>query len=192
MHSLQKVHQYTFIRCYQFKILGCAHASHHINLFQCQLHDVLLLGSTHHIEWKHMTEKQDGAQENREHLTTEVGRHSPSGSFTTLPPPVQSARLTESVVFNCEATSTLDNERKRITDDFIIPSLVCGPFGDAAIHREFGRIMEINLAELVVVKPPQLKRLIIMTNRNIFLKWWRAFLLVLITFHVCRNKSFTH
>lgn len=74
------------------------------------------------------------------------------------------------MVFNCEATGTLDNERKGIIDDFIIPSLVCGPFGDAAIRGEFGRIMEINLAELVVVKPPQLLRLIIMTNRNIFLK----------------------
>lgn len=56
------MHRYTFDSCYQFKILVCAHASHHINLFQ--LHSVLL-DSANHIERKHLTEEQDGAQENR-------------------------------------------------------------------------------------------------------------------------------
>lgn len=126
-----------------------------------------------------------GAQENRGHLTTEVGRHSPSGSFTTLSPPVQSARLTESVCgFQLWSNRHFRQWEKRDNWWLYNTSLVCGPFGDAAICGEFGRIMEINLAELVVVKPPQLLRLIIMTNRNIFLKRWRAFLLVLITFHI--------
>lgn len=40
----------------------------------------------------------------------------------------------------------------------------------ADIHGEFGKIMEINLAELVVLKSPQLLRLIIMTDGYIF---WR-------------------
>lgn len=111
------------------------------------------------------------------HLSTEGGRHSPSGSSTTTSPPVRSARVTEPVWF-----STLWSDghfrqwEKR--DDFIIAHLET-----ADIHWEFGRIMEINMAELVVLKS-QLLRLIIMTDREIYciLKQWRTFLLVSITF----------
>lgn len=133
-------------------------------------------------------------REQGRHVSTEVGCHSSSGSSTTPSPLVQSPHVWQILcLFQlCGATGTLDTERKGIINDFIIPASACGPFGSrlADIHGEFGRIMEIKLAELVV--SPQLLSLIIMTVREIYiLKRWRAFLLLLITFHLCRNKSFT-
>lgn len=133
MRSLQKVHD-TLDRCYQLKILVlCAHASHHINLFQSQLHSILLLGSTHHIDWKHLTVEQDGAQENREDILVLKGA-------VILRLAVSKHRLLRYRVYVFDRISVLfsplwSNKHFREWEErekpmTIIPVPVCGPLGD--------------------------------------------------------------